>query len=106
LADEYYYDNDVMTDTYPLNIEPWEPNITTRINFGQKWEDMMKKNTPIPTPPAKKAVYPVGLYEGGGYSAKGIYRPSEDCRMRTNSCPSFCPVCERAIRKMINFYTE
>lgn len=106
LADEYYYDNDVMTDTYPLDIEPWEPNITTRVNFKQKWENMMKKDTPMPTPSDKKAIYPVGLYEGGGYSAKGIYRSSEDCRMRTNSYPSFCPVCEHAIRRMINFYTE
>ena len=29
LADEYFYDNDVMTDTYPLDIEPWEQNIST-----------------------------------------------------------------------------
>ncbi len=106
LADEYYYDDDVMTDTYPLNIEPWEPNITTRVNFKAKWEDIMAKNTPIPTPPAQKAIYPVGLYEGGGYSAKGIYRPSENCRMRTNDYPSFCPVCERAISRIIDFYTK
>ncbi len=30
LADEYFYDNDIMTDTYPLDIEPWEQNISTR----------------------------------------------------------------------------
>lgn len=50
--------------------------------------------------------YPVGVYEGGGYSAKGIYRPSFDCRMRTNEYPTFCPVCQRSIRRIIEFYTN
>lgn len=106
LADEYFYDNDVMTDTYPLDVEPWEQNISTRINFASKWEDMLIKGTPIPTPTDMNKTYPVGVYEGGGYSAKGIYRPSDDCRMRTNEYPTFCPVCQRAIRRIIDFYTK
>lgn len=106
LADEYFYDNDVMTDTYPLDVEPWEQNISTRINFAAKWEDMLAKGTPVPTPTDMNKKYPVGVYEGGGYSAKGIYRPSDDCRMRTNEYPTFCPVCQRAIRRVIEFYTD
>ena len=105
LADEYFYDEDVMNGLYPLNIEPWEQNITTRINFASKWEDMLTKATPVPTPVADKAKYPIGVYEGGGYSAKGIYRPAFDCRMRTNEYPTFCPVCQRAIQRIIEFYT-
>ncbi len=106
LADEYFYDNDVMTDTYPLDVEPWEQNISTRVNFASKWEDMLVEGTPIPTPTAESEKYPVGVYEGGGYSAKGIYRPADDCRMRTNECGAFCPVCQRAIQRIIEFYTE
>lgn len=106
LADEYFYDNDVMTDTYPLNIEPWEQNISTRVDFSSKWEDMLAKATPVPTPTHESTRYPVGVYEGGGYSAKGIYRPADNCRMRTNEHPDFCPVCQRAIRKLIEFYTK
>ncbi len=106
LGDEYFYDNDVMTDTYPLNVEPWEQNITTRVNFTSKWQDMLPEGTPIPTPPAKSALYPVGLYEGGGYSAKGIYRPADNCRMRSNEYPVFCPVCQRSIQRIIDFYTR
>lgn len=106
LGDEYFYDDDLMNGIYPLNIEPWEQNITTRTNFASKWEDMLKKGTPVPTPVTSKAKYPVGIYEGGGYSSKGIYRPADDCRMRTNEYPSFCPVCQRAIERIINFYTE
>lgn len=104
LADEYFYEDDVMTDTYPLHVEPWEQNITTRVNFSSKWEDMLKKDTPVPTPVAKKNDYKVGVFEGGGYSAKGIYRPVFDCRMRTNEYPEFCPVCQRAIQRIIDFY--
>ena len=106
LADEYFYDEDVMTDTYPLDVEPWEQNISTRVNFASKWEDMLEKDTPVPTPTSESNRYPVGVYEGGGYSAKGIYRPADNCRMRTNEHPTFCPVCQRAIRRVIEFYTE
>ncbi|EGF58577.1 IgA Peptidase M64 [Bacteroides fluxus] len=105
LADEYFYDDDVMTDTYPLDIEPWEQNISTRVNFASKWEDMLVKGTPVPTPTSEKVKYPIGVYEGGGYSAKGIYRPADNCRMRTNEYPAFCPVCQRAVRRIIDFYT-
>ena len=104
LADEYFYEDDTMTDTYPLDIEPWEQNISTRIDFASKWENMLTKGTPIPTPATERKKYPVGVYEGGGYSAKGIYRPAYDCRMRTNGYPEFCPVCQRAIRRVIEFY--
>lgn len=106
LADEYFYDNDVMTDTYPLDIEPWEQNISTQVDFAAKWKDMLSENTPVPTPVEVSENYPTGVYEGGGYSAKGIFRPAENCRMRTNEYPAFCPVCQRALRRIIEFYTE
>ena len=106
LADEYFYDNDVMTDTYPLDIEPWEQNISTQVDFAAKWKDMLSENTPVPTPAEVSENYPTGAYEGGGYSAKGIFRPAENCRMRTNEYPAFCPVCQRALRRIIEFYTE
>ena len=102
LADEYFYDNDVMTDTYPLDIEPWEQNISTQVDFAAKWKDMLSENTPAEV----SENYPTGVYEGGGYSAKGIFRPAENCRMRTNEYPAFCPVCQRALRRIIEFYTE
>lgn len=106
LADEYFYEEDIMSDMYPLHIEPWEQNITTLVNFTSKWQDMLKKGTPTPTSPADKSNYPVGVYEGGGYAAKGIYRPAYNCRMRTNEYPVFCPVCRRAIERIIHFYTN
>ncbi|HRQ54712.1 MAG TPA: M64 family metallopeptidase, partial [Ignavibacteriaceae bacterium] len=44
--------------------------------------------------------------EGGGYVAKGVYRPMQDCSMKSISINNFCPVCKRAIKKMIDFYSE
>lgn len=105
LADEYFYDNDVMTDTYPTDVEPWEPNVTTLVNFESKWQKMLKKGTPIPTSP-EDPNYTVGVYLGGAYSSKGIYRGSFNCRMRTNEYPTFCPVCENAVANIIHFYTK
>ncbi len=91
LADEYYYD-DMYDPMYPLDTEPWEPNITTKIDFLSKWKDLLDEGK-------------AGLFEGGGYTSKGVFRPAEDCRMKTNSCPDFCPVCTRAINRIIDYYT-
>ena len=106
LADEYFYDEDVMTDTYPTDIEPWEQNVTTRVDFASKWQDMIPEGIPVPTPAENFNLHEVGLYEGAAYSAKGLYRASYNCRMRTNEYPAFCPVCQRALKRLIEFYTE
>lgn len=105
LADEYAYEQEPIP-MYPHDIEPWEPNITTLHNFKDKWEDMIAKGTPTPTPCTKKNETRIGVYEGAGYSLKGVYRGMQDCRMRTNSNPNFCPVCQRAIQRLIDFYTR
>ena len=108
LADEYAYTED-PSPMYPYSIEPWEPNITTLVNFESKWKDMLPEGTKIPTAPQTdpaKVFSEVGVYEGGGYSLKGIYRPVTECRMKINEAPRFCPVCERSLTRMIHFYTD
>lgn len=91
LADEYAYDE--MADTvYPPDTEPWEQNITTKVDFKSKWQDLLGAD--------------VGLYQGAGNQTKGVWRPVPDCRMRTNQHPVFCPVCTRAISRIIDYYTE
>ena len=91
LADEYFYD-DQYEQYYNSETEPWEPNITTKVDFDSKWKDMMPDEA--------------GLYEGGGYMSKGVWRGSFDCRMKTNKYPEFCPVCQRSLERIIRFYTE
>lgn len=97
LADEYYYD-DQYEPYYPAGTEPWEWNITTLTDFKSKWADLVTDTT--------RNTGEVGLYEGGGYQSKGVFRPSADCRMKTNPYPAFCKVCQRALEHAIRFYTE
>lgn len=107
LADEYAYDWEEIP-MFPLDVEPWEANITTLADFKGKWESLIEKGTPIPTPETKdekKAKNKVGYFEGAGYRTKGVYRGVQDCRMRTNACKEFCIVCKNALTKLIKFYT-
>ena len=92
LGDEYFYDDGYET-MYPADTEPWEPNLTTLIDFQSKWADML-------------SVPGVGVFEGGGYQSKGVYRPAQDCRMKTNEAKNFCPVCSRALVRITDFYTS
>ena len=109
LGDEYFYlsadNNDEM---HSLKHEPWEPNITTLVDFESKWADMVAEGVEIPTQVTaeRSKNYVVGVYEGGGYRAKGIYRPTDVCRMRNNTAEKFCPVCQRAIERVILHQAE
>jgi len=106
LADEYFYDKDVLDNTYDIKNEPWEPNITSLVQFDQKWKNQLPEGTVIPTPVNSDSKTKIGVFEGGGYLTKGMYRPMYDCRMRTNKAPEFCPVCQQAVERMILFLTE
>ena len=122
LGDEYFYD-DGYESQYPADTEPWEPNLTTLVDFQSKWADMLPEGTAIPTPPAKvpdyrhlttdeelrqlnAATQRVGVFEGGGYQSKGVYRPAQECRMKINEVEYFCPVCKRALVRITDFYTS
>jgi hypothetical protein len=48
----------------------------------------------------------VGAFEGSAYEAKGLYRPSADCIMFTRDRVGFCPVCRRAIERVIDLYAR
>lgn len=130
LADEYFYD-DQYEQFYFSDIEPWEPNITTLVDFDSKWKDMldtdkvvtkadqlaeqaekraqMQKDRaagkPVARPDYSNIKFEVGLYEGGGYLSEGVYRPVPECRMKINEYPEFCPVCKRAITRYIEWNT-
>lgn len=101
LADEYYTSSVAYEDFYNLKTEPWEPNITTLVDFNSKWKSMLADSIPVPTPRNERFIHQLGVFEGGGYMSKGIYSPMQDCRMKSNTTDDFCKVCENAIRKMI-----
>ncbi|MFO0899828.1 MAG: M64 family metallopeptidase [Pirellulales bacterium] len=73
LADEYGGDPGV----YPYS-EPSEPNVT-KDPTGAKWAQWIGYDEP--------GVGPIGAYEGGRYYDQGIYRPSEDSKMRDLNRP-------------------
>lgn len=102
LGDEYGADGSVE-DFYDLNYEPWEPNLTTLVDFSSKWQSMVKEGTPIPTPDTKGNTKLVGAFEGAGYVSKGVYRPVHDCSMKSIRNDDFCPVCVKALIEMVNF---
>jgi len=106
LGDEYYTSDVAMVNFYPLDQEPWEPNLTTLVDFDRKWKNMIDKHVPVPTPSEEKYQDKVGLFEGGGYVAKGVYRPTLDCTMKSTKYNYFCPVCQKALIEMIDFYTR
>lgn len=104
LGDEY-----VGAVTYEtgavVQAEPWEPNITALLDpAALKWGDLVDPGTPIPTPLSHAGK--VGAFEGAGYEARGLYRPEVECIMGNRDVTSFCRVCQRAINRIIDTYTN
>lgn len=128
LADEYYSSEVAFNDLYPQGVEPWESNITTLTNpENVKWKHLIDEDIEIPTywDQDKYDKIPrrnweerynylrrqsgwgkIGVFEGAGYARKGVYRSYLDCRMFSKSMTPFCPVCQDAVKKMIQFYAE
>ena len=102
LGDEYFNSSTAYNDFFNLEIEPWQPNLTTLVDFDLKWKLKMNADTPVPTPREEQYTNTIGVYEGGGYVSKGMYSPFVDCRMKTNEAEGFCPVCQDAISRMIS----
>jgi len=106
LGDEYYSSEVAYEDYYNLKVEPWEPNLTTMVDFKSKWGALIQPSTPVPTPRTAEFTGKTGVFEGGGYVAKGVFSPMDDCRMKSNKPDSFCPVCQQAITRVIQKCTE
>jgi hypothetical protein len=106
LADEY--DDSIVPyeDFYDTKLEPWEPNITTLVDFNSKWKTLIADSIPVPTPAIALYKKVVGVFEGAGYSKKSIYRPQQNCWMRSNSADGFCKVCTKTLIQMILYYSK
>ena len=103
LGDEYVGGVE-YSDFYPAGVEPWEPNLTTLVNFDKKWKNMLPEGAPVPTPEKSLNSEKLGVYEGGGYVSKGVYRPWINCLMNNlHTINVFCPVCSKSIQEMIDF---
>jgi hypothetical protein len=106
LADEYYTSDVAVEGFYDLKTEPWEPNITTLVDFDSKWKGMVADGTPIPTEVDRSNHALIGAFEGAGYLKYGIYRPRNECSMKSVRFNDFCPVCQKAFVDMLNYYSN
>ena len=104
LGDEYEEPDNPLALLYNLNVEPWEANLTTLVNFESKWADLVAPNTPIPTPNSNQYYNTVGAFQGGGYLVQGMYRPQLHCMMRDYA--PFCAVCNRTIEAVIEAHSD
>ena len=107
LADEYVDEELSYADLHRTKYEPLEPNITNLVDFKSKWQHLLPEGTPVPTPDAqvpRTENGPLGVYEGAGYSSKGVYRPAMHCMMRDYA--PFCPVCRKRLEEVIGLYTK
>ena len=104
LGDEYFESTVAYEDYYNLELELWEPNITSLVDFDRKWKDLLPEGTQIPTPLNDETKDKIGVFEGGGYLSEGVYRPMDHCMMRDYA--PFCPACSRAILLMTDFLTD
>jgi hypothetical protein len=106
LGDEYYTSPVATNEMYPPGVEPWEPNLTRFLRGRFKWKKWVADKIPIPTPPQSKYGGKVGLFEGAGYTGRGMYRPALDCKMFSKAHGPFCPVCQRALSRRLTRYTQ
>lgn len=109
LGDEYFTSEVSVQDFYPEGVEPVEPNLTTLVDFDSKWKKMLPEGTAIPTPVTGKGTPEydqLGVYEGGGYVAKGVYRPAQHCTMHQIRYNDFCPVCKKTLEEVIDYYAR
>lgn len=79
LADEYDYPNNLYTGN-----EPNQVNITAN-SVGQKWSHWWGTEN-------------VSAVQGAGYYLQGLWRPKNDCLMRSLGV-TLCPVCREQITK-------
>lgn len=105
LADEYFGKNVAYSEFFPPGIEPLEPNITALLNIeSPKWMHLIEFGTPIPTEPDPNDPDKIGVFEGAGYTAKGLYRPMDKCLMRSGG--EFCKVCQEGILRVISHFSN
>jgi len=93
----------------PWEKAPYDSVEALRAKLDRLAPDYYEKREPLYRAGAEilknsKYAGKVGVFEGGGYASKGIYRPSVDCRMFSLSLIDFDPVCSAAIEKMVDFY--
>lgn len=98
MADEYEY------GTCNTSAEPTEGNVSLNRTRSVKWGGLVAASTPMPTTAGSVPNGTVGAFQGGRYCTSGMYRPTENSRMRTLGYP-WHAVNERLARNVFAKYT-
>ena len=106
LADEYYTSQVSYENFFPEGVEPWEPNITTMVNFESKWKNLLDEDTPVPTPDNELYDDVLGVFEGGGYVAEGVFRPTRNSVMKALESGGYNLPSIKALEHVIKFYSR
>ena len=72
--------------------------------FDALFREQQKVDTPMLAGMAHSGK--VGAFEGASYQVLGLYRGQTDCIMFTRDEVGFCPVCRRAIERIIDRETR
>lgn len=81
LADEYVDNLLVETTGFPSFVEGNHPNVTALTDPDEvPWSHWIEAGKPLPQQQGDAGV---GLFEGGLYRSRGVYRPTFDSRMRS-----------------------
>ncbi len=106
LADEYYESSVSYEEYFSSKAEPWQANITTMVDFDKKWKSDINEGIPVPTPLKSEYKNELGAFEGGGYSATGVFRPTVDSIMKSLSESNFNAPSLKAIKKVLDMHTK
>lgn len=88
-------------DSLDSELRKLDPSIS---DYAEKYEKLREHKKKLLL--SQKYWGEVGAFEGAGYLSKGMYRAFLDCRMFSKSLVGFDPVCQEAIERVINFYSE
>ncbi len=98
LDDEY-----VSTGGTYAGPEPWAVNLTKVTNPKKvKWSKFIKGKITVPTPQDYDGY---GVFEGGSYGSKGLYRPTPTSMMRETEY-TFYKVNEKQLKKRLRKFKK
>lgn len=98
LGDEYETTPPPCVNT----VEPPQPNIARETARDRlKWGQWVDASTPLPTSGAPGGT--VGAFEGALFCATGLFRPTQNSKMRSLGVPFEAVNAEQLIRRIYNF---
>jgi hypothetical protein len=86
-------------------------NCSTDLSTNVVWNGLMTPGISVPPATVYDAMTmdiddTVGMFEGCKTYGKGIYRPVQNCRMRSENSGQFCPVCVQTMNATLSGFPD